>query len=84
VQTDALETPQFLARNRKYAVLIAFIVAAILTPTPDMFNQTLMAAPILVDLRNVYAKADVASLGFMCVGVGRPQSLANKRLAAAE
>ncbi len=43
-----LVTPQFLARNRKYAVLIAFIVAAILTPTPDMFNQTLMAAPILV------------------------------------
>jgi len=41
-------TPQFLAKNRKYAVLIAFIAAAILTPTPDMFNQVLMAAPIIV------------------------------------
>ena len=40
-------TPQGLARNRKYAVLIAFIAAGILTPTPDAFNQTLMAVPII-------------------------------------
>jgi len=39
-------TPEFLARNRKYAVLVNFIVAAILTPTPDVFNQCLMAAPL--------------------------------------
>jgi len=41
-------TPQVLSKNRKYAVLIAFILAAILTPTPDAFNQTLMAGPILI------------------------------------
>lgn len=41
-------TPKTLAKNRKYAVLIAFIVAAILTPTPDVFNQTLMAVPMIV------------------------------------
>ena len=41
-------TPDFLAKNRKYAVLIAFVVAAVLTPTPDAFNQTLMAVPIIV------------------------------------
>jgi sec-independent protein translocase protein TatC len=41
-------TPKTLAKNRKYAVLVAFIVAAILTPTPDVFNQTLMAIPIIV------------------------------------
>ena len=41
-------TPQFLAENRKYAVLIAFIIAAVLTPTPDAFNQTLMAVPIII------------------------------------
>ncbi|MBI3592221.1 MAG: twin-arginine translocase subunit TatC [Nitrospirae bacterium] len=41
-------TPQGLARNRKYAVLIAFIAAGILTPTPDAFNQTLMAVPIIL------------------------------------
>lgn len=41
-------TPRTLAKNRKYAVLIAFILAAILTPTPDAFNQTLMAVPIIL------------------------------------
>jgi sec-independent protein translocase protein TatC len=41
-------TPSTLARNRKYAVLAAFILAAVLTPTPDAFNQTLMAVPIIL------------------------------------
>jgi sec-independent protein translocase protein TatC len=40
-------TPKTLAKHRKYAILIAFVVAAILTPTPDVFNQTLMAVPII-------------------------------------
>jgi sec-independent protein translocase protein TatC len=43
-----LVTPQFLARNRKYAILLNFVVAAILTPTPDVFNQALMALPMCV------------------------------------
>lgn len=37
-----------LARHRKYAVLGAFVAAAILTPTPDAFNQALMAGPLIV------------------------------------
>jgi len=41
-----LVTPQFLAKHRKYAILINFILAAILTPTPDIFNQCLMAVPL--------------------------------------
>ncbi len=41
-------TPEFLTKNRKYSVLIAFILAAVLTPTPDAFNQTLMAVPIII------------------------------------
>lgn len=41
-------TTKTLAKNRKYAVLVAFILAAVLTPTPDVFNQTLMAIPIIV------------------------------------
>ncbi len=41
-------TPRFLSKNRKYAVLLAFIVAAILTPTPDAFNMSIMAAAILL------------------------------------
>jgi len=41
-------TPAMLAKNRKYAILGAFIAAAILTPTPDAFNQTLMAGPLII------------------------------------
>lgn len=41
-------TPVMLSKNRKYAVLIAFILAAILTPTGDAFNLMLMAIPILI------------------------------------
>ena len=41
-------TPQFLSKNRKYAVLVNFVIAAILTPTPDMINQTLMAGPLCI------------------------------------
>ncbi|MDH7500842.1 MAG: twin-arginine translocase subunit TatC [candidate division NC10 bacterium] len=41
-------TPEVLARNRKYAILGNFILAAILTPTPDVFNQSLMAIPLCI------------------------------------
>jgi sec-independent protein translocase protein TatC len=41
-------TPRMLAKNRKYAILGAFIAGAILTPTPDAFNQTLMAGPLII------------------------------------
>ncbi len=41
-------TPAALAKNRKFAVLFAFVAGAILTPTPDAFNQTLMAVPIII------------------------------------
>lgn len=41
-------TPQTLAHYRKYSILLAFIIAAVLTPTPDIFNQTLMAVPMII------------------------------------
>ena len=41
-------TPGFLARNIKYAILLIFIFAAILTPTGDPVTLTMMAAPMLV------------------------------------
>ena len=37
---------QQLTRYRKFAVLGAFVVAAVITPTPDPFNQTLVALPL--------------------------------------
>jgi sec-independent protein translocase protein TatC len=36
----------FLTKNRKYAILVIFIIAAILTP-PDVISQTLMAIPMM-------------------------------------
>jgi sec-independent protein translocase protein TatC len=41
-------TPRLLSRYRRYAVLITFIVAAIITPTVDPVTQCIVAAPILV------------------------------------
>lgn len=42
-----LLSPEFMRRTRRYAILVVFIVAAILTP-PDVFSQVLMALPMLV------------------------------------
>jgi sec-independent protein translocase protein TatC len=41
-------TSRFLSKNRKYAFLLSFIVAAIVTPTPDAVNQCLMAGPLVI------------------------------------
>jgi sec-independent protein translocase protein TatC len=38
----------FLRKHRKYAILISFIIAAILTPTPDVVNQLMMAGPLVI------------------------------------
>ncbi len=38
---------KFLRAQRKYALLMTFIVGAIMTPSPDVFTQLLMAVPLL-------------------------------------
>jgi sec-independent protein translocase protein TatC len=40
-------TPEFLVKNRKYAVLAAFVISAVLTP-PDVFSQVLLAVPLFL------------------------------------
>ena len=40
-------TARFLWQHGKYAILIAYIIAAIITPTPDPVNQTIFAAPMI-------------------------------------
>jgi len=40
-------TPQFLSYKRKYAIVLIFIVAAILTP-PDIVTQCLLAVTLLI------------------------------------
>ena len=39
-------TTHVLTRFRKYAFLVSFFIGALLTPTPDVFNMTLMSVPI--------------------------------------
>jgi len=39
-------TPGFLIRNSRYAILVIVIIAAIVTPTPDVVNLMLFAAPM--------------------------------------
>ena len=43
-----LVTAKFLWSKLKYAVVIIFIIAAFLSPTPDALNQLIYAAPMIV------------------------------------
>ena len=43
-----LVTPEMLARNRRYAIVAAFILGAVITPTFDPINQAFVAIPIIV------------------------------------
>jgi sec-independent protein translocase protein TatC len=47
-----------LTKYRKYAILAVFIIAAAITPTPDPFNQTLVAIPLylLYELGILFAR----------------------------
>ncbi|HQL00514.1 MAG TPA: twin-arginine translocase subunit TatC [Smithellaceae bacterium] len=38
---------RMLSKQRKYAILLIFVAAAILTPSPDALSQILMALPLL-------------------------------------
>jgi len=38
---------RWMIKNFKYAVLVVFIIAAVITPTPDPINQTILAVPML-------------------------------------
>ncbi|MBN1272661.1 MAG: twin-arginine translocase subunit TatC [Candidatus Aminicenantes bacterium] len=40
-------THRWMLKNFKYAVLAIFVIAAIITPSPDIINQTILAGPML-------------------------------------
>ncbi len=42
-----LVTPTFMRKYRKHAIVVIFILSAIITP-PDVFSQTLVAIPLLI------------------------------------
>ncbi|HDT11762.1 MAG TPA: twin-arginine translocase subunit TatC [bacterium] len=41
-------TSKWMIKNFKYAVLAVYIIAAVITPTPDMINQSIVAVPMLI------------------------------------
>jgi sec-independent protein translocase protein TatC len=53
-------TPAFMRKYRKHAIVIIFIISAIITP-PDVFSQTLVAIPLLI----LYEVSILISAGVM-------------------
>jgi len=43
-----LVTSRWMVKNFKYAFLVIVIVAAVITPSPDMVNQMILAVPMLI------------------------------------
>ena len=43
-----LVTAKWMIRNFKYAVLAVFVLAAVITPTPDIVTQSIVAVPMLI------------------------------------
>jgi sec-independent protein translocase protein TatC len=41
-------TPSFMRKYRRHAIVIILIISAIVTPTPDMVTQTLLALPMFL------------------------------------
>lgn len=41
-----ITTPAFLLRHSRYAILLIVLLAAVVTPTPDVFNLMLFAVPM--------------------------------------
>jgi sec-independent protein translocase protein TatC len=50
-------TTDFLRKYRRHAIIVIFIIAAIVTPTPDPITQTMFAIPLYV----LYEIAIIAS-----------------------
>ena len=62
-------TVEFLKKNRKYAILLFFVVAAILTP-PDVVTQIMMAFPLM-------ALYEISILGARVFGKKKSQKIDN-------
>ncbi|HEU5122375.1 MAG TPA: twin-arginine translocase subunit TatC [Candidatus Saccharimonadales bacterium] len=41
-------TPKGLLKSERFVIVFAFIAAAIITPTPDMLNQAMIAVPLIL------------------------------------
>lgn len=61
-----LFTRRFYEKNRRYAILIIALIAALLTPTPDIVNMLLMGGPL-------YLLYESGILILRVLGVGKEQ-----------
>jgi sec-independent protein translocase protein TatC len=43
-----LLTPKFMRKYRRHAIVAILIISAIITPTPDLLTQSLLAAPMIL------------------------------------
>jgi sec-independent protein translocase protein TatC len=43
-----MASPRFLVKHSRYAILAIVVLAAIVTPTPDVFNMMIFAVPMVV------------------------------------
>ena len=41
-------TPAFMRASRRYAIIVILIIAAVVTPTPDMMTMLVVAMPLFV------------------------------------
>lgn len=41
-------TPKFMRESRRYAIVIILIIAAVVTPTPDMLTMTIVSIPLFL------------------------------------
>jgi len=41
-------TPKGLLKTERFVILFAFIISALITPTPDVFNQSMIAVPLIL------------------------------------
>ena len=60
-------SPHTFAKYRRYAILLNFIISAVLTPTPDIFNLMLMVVPLCL----LY---EIGILGMRWQKNGRPSA----------
>ncbi len=46
--TVGIMTPKFMRESRRYAIVIILIIAAVVTPTPDMLTMTIVSIPLFI------------------------------------
>jgi sec-independent protein translocase protein TatC len=70
-----LVTAKWMIKNFKYAVLVIFIIAAVITPTPDWVTQSIVAIPML-------ALYGLSILIALLVGRGKAKAAASEETPA--